>query len=174
MTDDIKPILAAQFEAALCMLRDCIERCPPEHWDGLIAKYPFWQVAYHTLCFVDFYLAPGDEAWEPRTGEGGFHPKGRADLDDEYPSRRFTRAELLAYLALCRAKLHEVLGEAPSAGRARESLEAPSGFPRLPFSRAELHLYNMRHIQHHTGQLGAYLRRAGVDTDWVKAGWRST
>ena len=29
----------------------------------------------------------------------------------------------------------------------------------LPFSRLELHLYNLRHIQHHTGQLSAYLRR---------------
>ncbi len=171
MTDDLKPILLAQFDAALCMLRDCIERCPPEHWDGLIAKYPFWQVAYHTLCFVDLYLSPGDEVWRPRTG--GLHPAGRAELDEEYPSRRFTRAELLDYVSICRRQLHEVLGEAPSAGQ-RESLEAPSGFPWLPFSRAELHLYNIRHIQHHTGQLSAYLRRAAVPTDWIKTGWRAT
>ena len=31
-------------------------------------------------------------------------------------------------------------------------------------------MYNLRYIQHHTGQLGAYLRRAQVKTSWVKSG----
>jgi hypothetical protein len=174
MTDHLKHILAAQFEAALCMLRNCIRKCPPEHWDGpthLIAKYCFWQVAYHTLCFVDLYLSPSDAAWRPRTGKGGLHPAGRAELDEEYPSRRFSQAELLAYLSICRQKMREVLGDTPAA-ETRKSLEGPSGFRRLRFSRAELHLYNIRHVQHHAGQLGAYLRRVGVDTPWVKSGWR--
>ena len=52
------------------------------------------------------------------------------------------------------------------------SLGGPSGFARRAFSRLEMHLYNLRHIQHHTGQLSAFLRRAGVDTRWVGAGRR--
>ncbi len=167
----LKPILLAQFEAALAMLRQCLERCPPEHWDGLIAKYPFWMVAYHTLCFDDCYLAPSDAAWVPSTGPGGFHPAGRAELEEEYPSRRFERDELLRYADFVRDRLRRVLGEG-TEGETAGSLAGPSGFPWLPFTRAELHLYNLRHIQHHTGQLTAFLRRVGVETGWVKSGWK--
>ncbi|KPJ52053.1 hypothetical protein AMJ39_08795 [candidate division TA06 bacterium DG_24] len=47
----------------------------------------------------------------------------------------------------------------------------PSGFPWLPFNRFELHLYNIRHIQHHAGQLIERLRSQGVtDFEWVGIG----
>jgi hypothetical protein len=157
-------IILSQFEAALAMLNECIRKCPPEHWDSPIAKYPFWQVAYHTLCFVDCCLAPSYEAFECRAD---LHPAGKAELEEEYPSRRFTQDELRRYSAICLEKLRATI-----AAETRETLERPSGFPWLPFSRAELHLSSIRHVQHHTGQLGALLRRAGVDTGWVKAGWR--
>ena len=153
-----------QFGAALDMLEECIRACPDEHWDDLIAKYPFWHVVYHTLCFVDVYLCPTNDDWVPQTGPQGLHPLGRVELDEEYPSRRFTRAEMLRYMAMCREKL-----AAQMARETAEVLRGPSGFGHLPFSRAELHVYSVRHVQHHTGQLGACLRRAGVDTRWVKS-----
>jgi len=166
MPDQLNAILLAQFEAALCMLRDCIERCPPQHWDAPIAKYPFFLVAYHTLYMADIRLAPSDAAWNPRPE---FHPRGRAEVDDEYPSRRFTQAELLAYTDLCLS-----LARAAIPAESAATLAGPSGFPRLEFSRAELHIHSTRHIQHHTGQLGASLRRIGVDTAWVFSGWRES
>jgi len=43
-------------------------------------------------------------------------------------------------------------------------------FPWLSCSRAELPRYSLRHLQHHTGQLGAFLRRAKVATRWKKYG----
>ena len=171
MVEYLRRVLTAQFEASLCMLGECIEKCPPEHWDTPIARYPFWQVAYHTLCYVDFYLSRGEAAWRARLGERGLHPKGRAELEDEYPSRRFEKAELMEYVAICRAMLAGAMG-----AETDETLKGPSGFSRLAFSRAELHIYSIRHIQHHTGQLGACLRRVGaagdMDLRWVGTGWR--
>jgi hypothetical protein len=167
MIEQFKQVLGGQFEAGLAMLNKCLQKCPAEHWDGVIAKYPFWQVAYHALCFVDVYLAPNDAAWAPRTEPGGLHPQGRMELDEEYPSRRFAKEELTEYVAICRQKVHEAL-----AAETGESLAGDSGFPHLRFSRAELHLYNLRHLQHHTGQLSAYLHRVGIAADWVKTGWR--
>ncbi len=164
MNDRFKNAVVTQFEAALAMLDECIQKCPHEHWDGLIARYPFWQVAYHVLCFVDYYLAPSEAAFKPRAD---FHPHGMSELNDEYPSRRFSQKELLDYTLICRDKLRATL-----AAETRESLETISGFPRQPFSRAGLHLYSLRHVQHHTGQLGAFLRRHGIDTAWVKTGWQ--
>lgn len=163
MFDYVITIFRGQFQAGLAMLNECIVKCPEESWDGRIAKYPFWHVAYHLLCFVDCYLSPNEHAFKP----GRFHPRGLQELQDEYPSRRFERAELLEYLAECRKKL-----DASLAAESRESLEGPSGFSWLPFSRGETHLYNIRHLQHHTGQLSAFLRRQSVDTRWVKVGWR--
>lgn len=164
----LRRTIFGQFQAALSMLNECIEKCPEPDLDGLIAKYPFWQVAYHTLCFLDLYLERDER--EFRTREQ-FHPRGMAELDDEYPSRRFTKRELLAYTAACRAKLDTVLGDGPGA-ETPEVLSGPSGHTRREFSRAEMHLYNMRHVQHHAGQLSAFLRRVNVDTRWVGKGWR--
>lgn len=158
-------MFASQLAATLKMLHHCIKECPADNWDTPIAKYPFWHVAYHALCFGDVYSAESDEAWVPNTGPDGFHPAGRDELDDEYPSRRFTQAELLRYSDY-------VCEIAPNRIRAEtlESLATPSGFPWLPFNRAELHIYNARHVQHHVGQLSASLRRVGVAVPWSKVG----
>ena len=142
MLDHVRKILTGQFEAALCMLNECIQKCPHDHWDGKIARYAFWPVAYHTLCFVDLYLSPNEASFQFRD----VHPHGWSEFNDEFPSRRFDRRELTACLAICRQKATETL-----ACETRESLESASGFHWLPFSRGELHLDNIRHIQHHTG-----------------------
>jgi hypothetical protein len=96
-------------------------------------------------------------------------PRRRRTIEHDRQHRLNHRDETLAYLAACRQKLLETIGsETP------ESLQGASGFSRLPFSRGELHLYNIRHVQHHTGQLSAYLRRIVEDGErwWVKTGWR--
>ncbi|HEV2282495.1 MAG TPA: DinB family protein [bacterium] len=169
MIDYVRNILSGQFEAALAMLNEAMERCPEQRWDGKIAKYPFWHVAYHTLCFVDLYLSPSEEAFEPRD----LHPRGLEEFDAEFPSRRFGQRELIAYTAICRQKAADTL-----AFETFETLQRGSGFPWLPFTRGELHIYNIRHIQHHAGQLGAFLRRGEEALQdpkaltWAKTGWR--
>jgi hypothetical protein len=169
MTEYVKKILTGQFEAALSMLKDCIEQCPPEHWDGVVGKYPFWQVAYHVLCFVDLYLSPNEGSFQL----GKFHPQGMKELDDEYPSRRFDKRELAEYLEFCHRK-----AIASIAAETGESLEGPSGHSHLQFSRGELHIYNLRHVQHHVGQLNAFLRRFGPAFQdigvlrWARTGWQ--
>ena len=170
MTTLLTRAIAGQFEAAFAMFTQCLDRCPHEHWDAPIAKYPFWHVAYHTLCFVDLYLSPGEKVWQPRTtAPNAFHPLGWTELDEEYPSRRFPKAELLAYAALLTPLIRATIESESS-----ERLAGESGFSRLTFTRAELHIYALRHVQHHAGQLGAKLRTLGVDTQWIKSGHART
>ena len=165
MIDLVRTMLASQFQAALSMLNDCIDRCPLEHWDGRIARYPFWQVAYHTLCYADLYLSPGRASFELRPD---LHPAGWSEFNDEYPSRRFEQPELAGYIATCRDKAVATL-----AAETPETLAAGSGFDWLPFSRGEVHVYNIRHIQHHAAHLSLRLRiDAGVEIPWVRSGWR--
>lgn len=168
MIDHLKTMLAGQFNAALCMVNQCIEACPPEHWEGKIANDSFRQVAYHTLFYADLYLSPGEAAFKPRD----FHPKGG---DERRPvvSPGLPKDLTLSYATICREKAAEIF-----AGETIQSLQGPSGFPWLPFTRFEGHLYNVRHIQHHAGALSAYLRRVDKALSdpkaipWVRAGWR--
>jgi uncharacterized damage-inducible protein DinB len=163
----LKTILAAQFEAALAMLNQCLRQCPAEHWEGKIANFTFRQVAYHTLFFADYYLSPSEAEFVLRD----IHLRG-GDEREPVLCKGLDQDEALAYLALCRQKALDAL-----ARETRESLEGPSGFARRDFSRGELHLYSLRHVQHHTGQLSAYLRRidpALVDAEglrWIGSGW---
>src|SRR5687768_11805124 len=131
------------------MLKQCIERCPAELWESNVAALTFRQVAYHTLFFVDLYLSRDEAAFELRE----LHRVG-GDESQPAPCAGLDQDATLAYLAICRDKLRETL-----EGETEQSLQAPAGFSWLPFSRGELHLYNLRHVQHHAGQLSAHLRR---------------
>jgi hypothetical protein len=45
---------------------------------------------------------------------------------------------------------------------------APSGFGWIPLNKLELQLYNIRHIQHHTGELYERLgARARAELPWI-------
>ena len=86
-------------------------------------------------------------------------------MKNEYPSRLFNKAELLEYVDFCQRKAAEIIAAQTSA-----SFSEPSGFSWQPVTRGELHICNIRHVQHHTGQLSAFLRRVDVDTSWIKSG----
>lgn len=67
----------------------------------------------------------------------------------------------------CRQKAAEVI-----ASETADSLSAPAGFERREFSRAELYVYTIRHIQHHSAQLSLRLRiEADRDVPWIGSGW---
>lgn len=61
-------ILASQYRAALRMLRVAIEQTPLDHWSSTEFKNPIWQIAYHALWSVKYYLGSGPESYEPWVG----------------------------------------------------------------------------------------------------------
>ncbi len=156
-----KRIVTSQFDATLIMLEECIKACPAAKWKSKVGKYAFWHVAYHALYCTDLYAAKSEKTWKttPR-----FHPGGKADVEGEYPTRVMTKKELLAYVTHVRKLVRASIRRETAA-----TLRGPAGFSWLSFVRAEVPLYNMRHVQHHTGQLAALLRRAKVKTHWCKA-----
>ncbi len=168
MIEFVRQILAGQFEAALAMLKQCVAACPAEHYEGKIANDSFRYVAYHTLFFCDYYLARTEEAFELRD----LHTRGGDERGAE-ASPGLSQEETLAYAEICHEKLQTTL-----AGETLETLQGPSGFARRKISRAELYIYNLRHIQHHAGQLSAYLRRMDAklsdpkELRWIGGGWK--
>ena len=172
MLQAVKEAIAGQFEAALCMLGACIERCPEELWSRPIANLKFCQVAFHALFFADYYLEPGEDEFRQQAYHRE-HPELFRDYEEleDRPQRHISdQAAIFDYLAHCRRKLQAVL-----AAETAESLAAPCGFRRRGgISRAELYLLNLRHLQHHAAQLSLRLRLdAGIEIPWVGSGWRA-
>ncbi len=159
-------ILARQYRASLGMLSEAICKCTDSLW--LSAAYPnrFWHVAYHALFFTHLYLQPSEAWFRPwskhRRGYQFLGPTPWPPFERPKIESPYTKAELLDFHALCLQDLAE---------RVRDpGLESPSGFSWLQFSRLELHLYNIRHVQHHAGQLIDRLRTVeDLGVNWIAA-----
>jgi DinB superfamily len=153
-----KLVMWQQFGAAIDMLENAMRACPDRTWSDS-SKRPewpsngvvgFWYLAYHTLFFLDFYLSDSAD---------GFRPPSPFNLDELdpaglLPERPFTKMELLTYLEYCRQKCRVTIGSLTEQ-KARERC----GMDWLDLSFAELLLYSMRHVQHHTAQLNLILRQ---------------
>ncbi len=67
----------------------------------------------------------------------------------------------------CRAKAKAVVD-----AETEDSLAQRPGFDWLEFSRAEVHVYNIRHIHHHAAQLSLHLsQKTGEAVAWQSSGW---
>ena len=151
-----REILWKQFGASIDMLGNAIKMCPEEHWD---TDHKFWYIAYHCLFYLDYYLTLDPDSFSPppNFSLSEFDPSGAL------PERVYTKEELLAYLLGNRHKCHDLI-----AGMTEEIATKRWINPYRNYSVFELLLYNMRHVQHHAGQLNLILRQ-GIDNAprWV-------
>jgi hypothetical protein len=148
-----------QFGASIDMLENAIDACPDDVWDDGSTPQ-FWYMVYHTLFFLDLCLS-GVEA--------GFTPPAPFNLDELdpagiLPDRTYSKAELRSYLQHGRAKCRSTL-----AALTDEIANRRSALSWLDLSMGELHLHNLRHVQHHTAQLNLILRqRTNSAPRWVR------
>ena len=164
MTMHIAEPLMKQYRAPLEMLGQAIDLCPESLWYSAEYHNRFWHVAYHALFYTHLYLHPTEAELVPWPkcrpsynflGASPFPPFEKPKIETPYE-----KADLLEYLEICRK---EVAARVPEL-----DLEAPSGFDWIPLNKLELQVYNIRHLQHHTGQLADRLRNvAGVGVPWV-------
>jgi hypothetical protein len=152
------------------MLDSCIDQCPDAAWDAPVADLKFCQVAFHVLFFTDFYL----EATEHTIRDQDFHRanldvfRDYEELEDRQQQLLYERSFIKDYVQHCRAKSGRVV-----ASETQQTLITRCGFSRRDCSRAELHVLNIRHIQHHAAQLSLKLKLdTGEGVDWVGSGWR--
>ena len=148
-----------QFGAAMEMLGNALKACPDEVWADRTRKPEFWYVAFHTLFFLDFYLTPPDEEFAPPA------PFTLDELDPAglMPERVYTKDELREYLSHGREKCRAVI-----AGLTEDRAWEVQKFHSIEGTAVEILLYNLRHVQHHAGQLNLMLReRADMGSRWV-------
>ena len=154
---DINARIQSQFQAALEMLRRAVVQCPDELWTDSSYRNVFWRLAYHTLFYLHFYLQARAEDFIPWA-------RHRPEYHRMQPGGEpYSKAEILEYCDLIRDQIDQLVPVS--------DLDAPSGFDWLPFNRLETHLYNMRHLQQHTGELSERLgAAANLEVDWVSKG----
>jgi hypothetical protein len=156
---DIRDALQSQYLASLEMLEKAIRQCPETLWIDTKPKNKFWHIAFHVLFYTHLYLQPTEEdftPWEKQSGD-------IASLS-EPPQvfKPYSQAEILEYLVFCQQQVQVQLAAA--------DLDAESGFYWLPFKALEKHIYNIRHIQLHAGELCERMGKVGIDIDWVGKG----
>lgn len=171
MLDTYKELVVNQYEAALCTIHHCVDRCPDSLWQKPVVNNPFSQSVFHALFFADLYLGnnmeeqPQQAFHKAHTAQFGAYEQ----LEDREPVETYEKDFIRAYLEHCRSKAKSIV-----AAETREQLTTRAGFPWLDVPRAEVHLYNIRHLQHHAAQLILVLRKeAECNMGWVKSGWSS-
>jgi hypothetical protein len=160
MDDSMKEIIWQQFGAAIDMLENAVLSCPDDLWCDRSQRLEFWYVVFHTLFFVDLYLSDSDVGFAPPA------PFTLDEMDERglLPERVYTKEDLLKYLEHGRKKCRTTI-----AAMTEEKANRRCGFHWLDLSVAEMLLYNMRHVQHHAGQLNLILRQK-IDSAprWVR------
>ncbi len=168
MLAHFRKLTISQYGAALQTLEDCVDECPNEQWVGKVANHSFNESAFHALFFADVYLSKNlDELKEQE-----FHKQHAAEfgdyeeLESKIPENAYTKEFVKGYLDFCRNKVETLI-----ANETEDELFAKSDIPWQEISRAELHTYNIRHLQHHAAQLIMRLRLdTQVDVGWVRTG----
>jgi len=146
------------------MLGEAMELCPEGLWFSSEYRNRFWHIAYHAIFYTHLYLQTSESEFQPWAkhvqNSNYLGPRPWAKNEPFQIPKPYTQPELQEYLKVCHG---EVDRQMP-----RFRFEDPSGFSWLPFNKLELQFYNIRHLQHHAGQLIDRLRNAaGASVRWV-------
>ena len=145
---DTKKVIQSQYLAALEMLKQAVVQCPPAAWDAPRDKDRFWFVAYHALRFAHQYLKAKEEGY-PRWEQRPF----------SNPGKPFSKEEILERLALVK---RDVVEQIPIM-----DLDEKTGATGALANKFELQIYNIRHIQQHTGELYQRLSPYNLKLEWA-------
>ncbi len=157
---EITEILASQYKAALQMLRQTIKKMPSDQWNDSKFHNPNWQIAYHAIWGAQFYLGADMESFVPwkKAVEGAESLGGTQEWENPEESVIVdgynTKEELLSFIDNIEDGLKQAISKLP--------LGEGSGFEWYPYSRLELHINNIRHIQHHAAELIERMKSKGV------------
>lgn len=169
MLDNFKSLILNQYEAAFRTLKHCIDQCPNEAWGKPVCNHQFCQSVFHGLFFADLYLGPNSDV----VSDQDFHREqaavfeGYEEMESGPPNKTYDREFIELYLEHCRDKARVVV-----AAFTEDKLKTKAGFSWIEGTAAEVHVYNIRHIQHHAAQLSLRLRLDSIaDVPWVRSGW---
>ncbi|MBS1903945.1 MAG: DinB family protein [Bacteroidetes bacterium] len=153
------------------MLKHSLAACPAQHWDAKVGHSTIRQDAYHALFWCSYYLTRHEDQYQPSE----YHKRGGNELEPVI-STGLEKEDTLRFIEDTHDRIVRTI-----ADETEGSMSGDCGFPSIfrnsPLSRLELHVYNIRHLQHHVGQINITLRHIsdaeGLDLKlpWVGPGW---
>jgi len=156
MDHPLKNFLWEQIGASIDMLENAIAACSNDNWNS---ESQFWYVCYHTLFFLDYYLDENPDQFAPP------QPFTMSEFDPANlrPYQVYTKVELTEYCEYCRSKCKSVVGKLNCQNAENRFIN-----DYRDYSFLEILIYNLRHVQHHVGQLQLLLRQSN-DTvpNWI-------
>jgi hypothetical protein len=173
MENKFKECLWINFTAAIDMLRNAVTLCPDDLW---LKEKKFFYLTYHTTIFLDYYLTNPVKDFVPTLPytivDSNNLPKEA--VDDVIPNRFYTRQEILSYLTLIREKCKKIIFLPPDKLMERWIDESEINLHGLcaslvtNYTVLEILFYNLRHVQHHVGQLNLLLRqKINKAPEWI-------
>ena len=164
----INSSIISQLKAGLFTLKNCIDLCPENEWNEKHNDYPFSQVVFHTLFFCDYYLCDYDSEFK----EQKFHKENilifddYEEMKDGMPTKLYEKVFILEYYQHCKNKVEKTI-----RNKTLESLIELKSDVTKNMTKIERYLNLIRHIQHHSAQLGLQLQYvSGKEMDWVRRG----
>jgi DinB family protein len=153
-------VLRRQMERTLAMLQRLIDDCPVDAWEGDGKSPAVWQHIYHSLLGLGVWLRwPAPEVRLP-----DFHTDG-ADMEigcEPAYSRELLSDHARDVFAQVRDYFDHLTPE-----NVTEELTLRGN----RFTRADLVLGQIRHVQHHVGCMHSQLRRRTTyNLDWIGYG----
>ena len=153
---EIKEGILSQYNASLAMLEESIRACPEDLWyEESGGNHILFYANLYSNESIDNYKGWYKEKenyhfmkWTP------YPPNKPAEITDN-----FSREEILEYLEFVQTSIRRNIESM--------DLSKQSAFEWLPISNLELQLYNIRHIQHHVGQLIYKLSNISIKVDWI-------
>jgi hypothetical protein len=164
----VRAALKSQYHASLQMLHEALERCPDDLWLDRSHVNAFWQIAYHALFYVHMYLQPDLKSFKPWAEHQKDVQYANAIPGPPKPGSTlplmpepYSRAQVQTFWALCDGMVDDAMDRF-------DLLEPKCGFPWYECSKLEHQIISIRHLQHHTAQLGDRLREAaGSGLEWL-------
>ncbi len=160
--------LKSQYHASLEMFKEAVNRCPDELWLETSHVNAFWQVAYHTLHYVHMYLQPNLKSFQPWAEHqanvqypNSFAGPSKAGSNLPLIPEPYTKTQVLKLLTVCDDLVDTAIDSF-------DLLDKQSGFPWYTCTKLEHQIISIRHLQHHTAQLGDRLRGVtGSGLEWL-------
>ena len=178
--ESLRAALKSQYHAGLAMLKQAIENCPDELWSGAGGGdyiNPTWRIAYHTLYYVHLYSSRSAESFTPWE----HHQTSIQDMDDipappeilelvepncpPQTGEPYTKEQIMTYWQFCDDMIDDAVDT-------MDLLNPDSGFSWYKLPKLEHQLITIRHLQHHTAQLGSRIKEetnGKIEIDWVGA-----
>ena len=155
----------SQYEASLKMLSNCIEVYIDDIWFSEKYNNPAWQIAYHAIFYTNIYCSPDEKSivvWDKSLenyqilGKTPWPPFEKIILKEKY-----SRQEMLYFIDFVKTNIPGYLNKLEPDKKCWAFW--------YDLSQFEFQLNNLRHLQHHTGQLIERLDYIEeIDYEWLK------